>query len=646
MGLAGNNVLSVLQPITLTGVVSNNVPTTPGGIEELGSSTLTLEPGLGRGSNTYTGSTVVAAGTLNLATLGNPLGTGSLVLSGTATSNTTLQNTVAGISLLNALVLSNVAAVPATRTSPWRASGFTVSHPVTLTGLTSLQVNAPVTISGPINGSGGLSVNGSGGLVLSGTNGYTGATMLTGGSLTINGLQAGSAVAVIGGTLTGAGTIGFLSVGPGGTVLPSNPTVTPAAKGILTAPGANFSEGGDLTLQIAGYTTAGTSYSRLNLGSGPLIVGGNATAPSVITLDLTGLSSANLAAGAIVYGSQLGTSQYFSQLDILGNPNDYATSLNYTAAALNVILTPSTIVKTDLAPKTTDIWTGASTTTNRWSDPANWAANAVPKAGDNLVFPAGAAQLSNVDDLAAASSFFQSITVEAGGYTFNPLNGTSNLTLGTGLTTTDPPDASANPLPTITTVNVPLTVAGAMFLVTNPGTTLLLAGNIIANGNVIVDGSGTTTISGLISGGGGVVKDGTGTLNLWPATGIAGNSFTGSNTFNAGIVTVDASTSLGNSAAPAKLTTVNAGATLETVLTNALALAEKLVIAGTGVGGNEPGTSLGALSVHNPGSLTLNGGISLTTNATIDNPLSTTLLNIATTAITLDNGGGAGSALP
>jgi len=655
IGLAGNSVLTVLQPVTLTGIVSNNQPASPGGFVKLGSSALTLSPGLGRLNNTYTGSSVVGAGTLALATTGNPLGSGSLVLTGTAASATTLQNTISGISLVNALVLSNPAPAAGSSNVTLTGPNFTFARPVTLTGLTALQVNTTVTMTGAIGGTGGFTQSGSGSLVLSGNNGYSGATMLTGGSrLTINGSQPNSPVAVINGTLSGMGTTGFLTVGPAGTAIPSNPAATPAAKGVLTTSGANFSEGGDLTLQIAGYTAAGTDYGSLNLGSGPLVVGGNAaTAPSVLTLDLSGLSSTNVAPGAIVYGNPLGTVPSFVQLNIINNPNDYAASVNYTATALNVILTAAINTKADLAPKTTDIWTGASTTTNRWSDPLNWLANAIPKKNDDLVFPAGAAQHTNIDDLASGIAL-NSITIEAGGYTLNPLNASSSITLAAGLTTTEPPDASANPLPTTVTVNIPIALAGVAattFLSTYPGTTLVLAGNIAINGSdLVVDGSGTTTVFGLISdvsgvtSVGGVVKNGTGTLNLWPASGT-GSTYTGVTTLNAGITTINDATSLGANAGTIEGTTINPGATLETVGSNPLTLAEPLTIAGTGVGGGVPGTSLGAIDVNNTGVLNLTGGINLQGDATIDNPNASTQLNINATAIVLDSGSGSGSAL-
>src|SRR5262245_15918066 len=58
----------------------------------------------------------------------------------------------------------------------------------------------------------------------------------------------------------------------------------------------------------------------------------------------------------------------------------------------------------DRCTPATFTWTGAAS--NLWSDPGNWAGGAVPvssgpsnQPGTDLVFPAGAGHLSNVNDL-------------------------------------------------------------------------------------------------------------------------------------------------------------------------------------------------------------------------------------------------------
>jgi hypothetical protein len=77
----------------------------------------------------------------------------------------------------------------------------------------------------------------------------------------------------------------------------------------------------------------------------------------------------------------------------------------------------------------TRTWTGAGGD-NRWSTAANWGGTA-PVAGDDLVFPNGALQLSNTNDLAGGTSFHSiSFPGPVGGYTIsgNPIQLVAGLT--------------------------------------------------------------------------------------------------------------------------------------------------------------------------------------------------------------------------
>src|SRR5947207_13518363 len=47
------------------------------------------------------------------------------------------------------------------------------------------------------------------------------------------------------------------------------------------------------------------------------------------------------------------------------------------------------------------LWSGASLASGNWSDAANWVSGVAPQADDNLVFSAGAAHLTNLNDFAA-----------------------------------------------------------------------------------------------------------------------------------------------------------------------------------------------------------------------------------------------------
>ena len=69
-------------------------------------------------------------------------------------------------------------------------------------------------------------------------------------------------------------------------------------------------------------------------------------------------------------------------------------------------------------------WTGA--TSGAWSLPSNWGGTA-PVTGDDLVFPGGASNLSNTNDLTETKITY-SINITINGYTMSG----NNIILGTG----------------------------------------------------------------------------------------------------------------------------------------------------------------------------------------------------------------------
>jgi len=181
--MSGLGVIEILQSNTVT--ISNASDRTveqvfsgTGGLLKNGTGTLTLS-----GTNTYSGGTVVSAGTLV----------------GTAAS---LQGNIANAS---ALVFDDA------------AGG---------------------TFAGAISGAGSLTKSGVGNLVLSGSNSYTGPTSISAGRLSVNGSLASSAVTVSGGTLGGTGTLaGTVAVQAGGRVSPGN------SIGVLTQGDTTFDVG-------------------------------------------------------------------------------------------------------------------------------------------------------------------------------------------------------------------------------------------------------------------------------------------------------------------------------------------------------------------------------------------------------------------
>ncbi|HEV7365733.1 MAG TPA: autotransporter-associated beta strand repeat-containing protein, partial [Gemmatimonadales bacterium] len=177
-----------------------------------------------------------------------------------------------------------------------------------------------------------------------------------------------------------------------------------------------------------------------------------------------------------------------------------------------------------LARATTATWTGA--VNNLWANGGNWAGlgGTPPAGGEDLIFPGGAANLSNSNGVAAGTSF-NSITISGSGYT---LAGNS-IVLGAGNLT----DGS---------------IAGS--------NTISLAMSFAATRTITVTDAVTTLkIGGVISGAGGLTKAGVGTLTLSGA-----NSYTGVTTVSAGVLDAQNNTALGTTAGA---TTVTSGAALQ-----------------------------------------------------------------------------------
>src|SRR5262249_46394088 len=97
-------------------------------------------------------------------------------------------------------------------------------------------------------------------------------------------------------------------------------------------------------------------------------------------------------------------------------------------------------------------WTGLSATSALWSDPSNWRntdtnQTGVPAALDDLVFPAGAARLTTVDNLTVGTTF-NSLKFFGSGYVIQgldlsfPISPSNRITLGPGGITASAPGNS------------------------------------------------------------------------------------------------------------------------------------------------------------------------------------------------------------
>ncbi|BAN47411.1 Ig-like domain-containing protein [Metapseudomonas resinovorans] len=176
------------------------------------------------GNNTYTGSTVLNSGILQVASDAN-LGSGDIVLAG------------------GTLAISGAT---------------TIDNDVSVTAGGTIRTDASATLSGVISGGATLIKSGSGTLTLTGAETHTGATTVSAGTLVVDGSTASATTVANGATLAGTGSLGAVTVQSGGTLAPGG-----NATGILTIDGPlTMAAGSTLALQING-TTAGSDYDQV-----------------------------------------------------------------------------------------------------------------------------------------------------------------------------------------------------------------------------------------------------------------------------------------------------------------------------------------------------------------------------------------------
>lgn len=287
-----------------------------GSLVKQGNGTLTLA-----GSNSYSGTTTVSAGTLSITGDGN-LGTGGLTLAG-----------------------STLAITGAT----------TIDNAIALTGNSTIDNGDTATLSGAISGAYALTKTGSGTLTLSASNSY-GATFVNAGTLSVDSdanlgsgpvnLSAGTTLA-----LTGAATV------DNAIVLGGNATVTAAANATLSGvvSGAyTLTKAGASTLTLSGTNTYGATTvsagtlsvtSDSNLGSGTLTLGAGTTlaVTSATTIDnaiaLSGNatlnSSADTTLSGVISGSNNLTKTGAATLTLSGS-NTYSGSTSVNAGTLSI----------------------------------------------------------------------------------------------------------------------------------------------------------------------------------------------------------------------------------------------------------------------------------------------------------------------
>ncbi len=226
-------------------------------------------------------------------------------------------------------------------------------------------------VLGRMAGSGVLAKTGAGQMTLTDNNGlYFGTLSLEAGKLLLDGQNNFLTVELNGGRLQGAGLVGGIINGTGGTLAPRHPgsiSVQTIDLGATTV--VDFQLNGPAVntgfAQLIGTTAVGLGGASLNVNLGFTPTNGHRF--TIVQTAGTSLSGtfAGLPGGSLI---PTGT----NSLRI-----DYLASGDVTLTVTNVF-TPSTV----------SVWDANEGTPNTaWSVPANWVGNTVPLAGNDLVFP-------------------------------------------------------------------------------------------------------------------------------------------------------------------------------------------------------------------------------------------------------------------
>jgi hypothetical protein len=222
-------------------------------------------------------------------------------------------------------------------------------------------------------------------------------------------------------------------------------------------------------------------------------------------------------------------------------------------------------------------WTGAGVDGN-WSRTANWTAcgGGHPVNGDAVVFPNGAAQPANQNDLAGLSLVSVSVLGTGAGNHHWDIFGVG-LTVTSTVAAAAPRDiGGAGP-----SFRAPITVGSASVSLQNNdagagGTAPFLIGDIALNGfTVSAAANFPLVIGGMISGNGGLLKDALSSLTV----SNGGNSYTGLTTVKKGTLIPVADHALGATGTGNETRVLETG---QLVLASNIVLIEPLLISGYG----------------------------------------------------------------
>jgi autotransporter-associated beta strand protein len=199
------------------------------------------------GVSTYTGQTVVNNGMLKLASGDNRLPTGSLVKLG-ASGSGTVAGTTATFDLdgrnqtINGLESTVSTVDQSTINTVTSASAATLTIGAS-SGATNTFGSGTVKNRGEITGALAVTKTGGGTQVLGGANTYTGTTRINAGTLAVTGslLSSGTVLVNDGGSLSGSGSVGAVTLASGSFLKPGNSPGTLRADSSIWQAGSTYS---------------------------------------------------------------------------------------------------------------------------------------------------------------------------------------------------------------------------------------------------------------------------------------------------------------------------------------------------------------------------------------------------------------------
>ncbi len=597
--------------LTIAGTISGS-----GGVIQEGAGTTHLTA-----NNTFSGTTTISAGTLQLgstqasgATTG-ALGSGDVVnnaalrvhrqnastIAGNISGTGTLTNTGVGtVTLLGNNSYSGTTTITSGTVQVGNggtAGALGTGNVVNNSAFTGLLFNRSdtITVANSISGTGNLSQGGSGTTILTGTNSYANTTV---GSGTLQIGDGGTAGNLGTGSVTNNGTLAFnrsdditLS-----NAISGSGSLSKLGTNTLILTGNNTSTGGTTisggTLQAGnGGTTGGIGsgattnngslvFNRSNnlvvssaisgsgtltkLGAGTIELSGNNSYTGTTTISAGTLSIGRGGATGTIAGDIVNNAQLFIARN---NDYTYAGSISGTGSV-----------------STTDAGTTTLTGTNTYTGTTTISGAGVLQIGDGGT--TGTLGTGNVVATASTLRFNRSDAVSIA----NAISGTGNVNhAGSGTTTL----TGANSYSGATTISA------GMLQIGNGGTTGSLGtGNVTNNATLAFNRSNALTYGGVISGSGALLQSGTGTTTL-----------TGANTYSGGTTISSGTLQIGNGGTTGSLGAGNVANSGTLAVSRSDALTVANAISGTG-GLSKLGTNTLTLTGANTysGTTTIAGG--------------------------------------